>query len=95
MIASVEMMLDRWKCQDKEIEVYNEFKILTSEIISRTAFGSSYAEGQHIFHMLMQLAVIISKNKYRITIPGIRYLELIEICCNQQVLAHLVMIFTV
>ncbi|XP_050237844.1 cytochrome P450 CYP749A22-like [Mercurialis annua] len=75
MIASVETMLERWENEgSKEIDVYKEFKILTSEIISRTAFGSSYLEGQHIFDMLMRFAVIISKNKYEVRIPGIRNL---------------------
>ncbi|KAG8638144.1 cytochrome P450 CYP749A22 [Manihot esculenta] len=72
MIASVEMMLGRWKRGgDKEIDAFQEFKLLTSEIISRTAFGSSYLEGQHIFDMLMSIAVIINRNKYKIRIPGI------------------------
>lgn len=36
MIASVEMMLGRWRHHEgKEIEVFQEFKVLTSEIISR------------------------------------------------------------
>ncbi|EEF50708.1 cytochrome P450, putative [Ricinus communis] len=75
MIASVEMMLERWNNHDgKEIEAYKEFKILTSEIISRTAFGSSYLEGQHIFDMLIRLAVIVIRNKYKVRIPGIRNL---------------------
>ena len=58
MIAGVEIMLERWKSKDnKEIEVYNEFKILTSEIISGTASGSSYTEGQNIFHMLAKTSI--------------------------------------
>ncbi|CAK7326408.1 unnamed protein product [Dovyalis caffra] len=72
MIASVEVILERWRQHDgKEIEVYQEFKILTSEIISRTAFGSSYLEGQHIFDMLARMGDIIIRNSYKITIPGI------------------------
>ncbi|KAF8389903.1 hypothetical protein HHK36_024421 [Tetracentron sinense] len=72
MIASVEMMLERWKHQEgKEIEVFEEFKVLTSEVISRTAFGSSYREGKNIFEMFMKLAFIISKNLYIIRFPGI------------------------
>ncbi|XP_065857908.1 cytochrome P450 CYP749A22-like [Euphorbia lathyris] len=54
MIASVEMMLDRWRQnKEKEIELSKELKLLTSEVISWTAFGSSYLEGQHIFDRLM------------------------------------------
>ena len=47
MIGSIEVMLERWKHhKGKEIEVSEEFRILTSEVISRTAFGSSYLEGK-------------------------------------------------
>eukprot|EP00257_Ricinus_communis_P001632 XP_002512042.2 cytochrome P450 CYP749A22 [Ricinus communis] len=75
MIASVEMMLERWRQnEEKEIEVYQEFKLLTSEIISRTAFGSSYLEGQHIFDMLGKLARILNKNSYQVRIRAIEKL---------------------
>ncbi|PQQ01733.1 cytochrome P450 CYP749A22 [Prunus yedoensis var. nudiflora] len=43
MVASAETMLERWTVYEgKEIEVYEEFRLFTSEVISRTAFGSSY-----------------------------------------------------
>ncbi|KAL4360539.1 hypothetical protein GQ457_04G026590 [Hibiscus cannabinus] len=46
-------MLEKWKGQvGKEIEVFEEFRLLTSEVISRTIFGSSYLEGEMIFAML-------------------------------------------
>ena len=52
MISSVEVMLERWKNHEgKETDVYEEFRLLTSEAISRTAFGSSYLEGKNIFHV--------------------------------------------
>ncbi|XP_051148567.1 cytochrome P450 CYP749A22-like [Andrographis paniculata] len=72
MVASVETMLEKWKeYEDKEIEVLEEFRILTSEIISRTAFGSSYTEGKNIFDMLMQLTLILTRNHNKIRFPGI------------------------
>lgn len=70
MIASVEKMLEKWREYDgKEIEVYNEFKILTSEIISRTAFGSSYLEGENIFKMLSRIALLAFRNAYKVKLP--------------------------
>ncbi|KAK2981278.1 hypothetical protein RJ640_006979 [Escallonia rubra] len=70
MISSAEMMLERWKQQEgKEIEVFEEFRLLTSEVISRTAFGSSYLEGQDIFDMLRKLSIIISRNAFKVRIP--------------------------
>ncbi|XP_017632676.1 cytochrome P450 CYP749A22-like [Gossypium arboreum] len=42
IIASVETMMKKWKGQEgKGIEVFHEFRLLTSEVISRTAFGSN------------------------------------------------------
>ncbi|KAJ6324632.1 hypothetical protein OIU76_011845 [Salix suchowensis] len=74
MISSSEIMLERWRhYESKEIDVFLEFKVLTSEIISKTAFGSSYLEGQHIFDMLTRMAHLISGNSYRIRIPGIGF----------------------
>ena len=73
MVESVEMMLERWKQHEsKEIEVYEEFRILTSEIISRTAFGSSYLEWKDIFEMLMKLIVIFFRNGLKVRLPGLR-----------------------
>ncbi|KAK8571700.1 hypothetical protein V6N12_027775 [Hibiscus sabdariffa] len=41
VITSVETLVARWKGQEgKEIEVFGEFKLMTSEVISRTAFSS-------------------------------------------------------
>ncbi|GFP87289.1 cytochrome p450 cyp749a22 [Phtheirospermum japonicum] len=72
MISSVETMLEKWKdYESKEIEVFEEYRILTSDIISKTAFGSSYSEGKNIFDMLMKLTLIVSKNAHKIKFPGI------------------------
>ena len=71
MVESVDMMLKRWKeTGDKEMEVYEEFRILSSEVISRTAFGSSYEEGKQVFQKLGELTMLASKNMYKIRLPG-------------------------
>ncbi|KAL6190185.1 hypothetical protein ACLB2K_036583 [Fragaria x ananassa] len=71
MIASAEAMVERWKHHEgNEIEVLEEFRLLTSEVISRTAFGSSYLEGKKIFEMLMRLSSIIVRNLFGIRFPG-------------------------
>ena len=73
MIGSVEAMMERWKDHEgREIEVYEEFRLLTSEVIARTAFGSSYLEGKAIFEMLVKLASLISQNLYKKSFPGLR-----------------------
>ncbi|KAG8366491.1 hypothetical protein BUALT_Bualt17G0085500 [Buddleja alternifolia] len=67
MIGSVETMLENWRqYEGKEIEISREFMILSSEVISRTAFGSSYVEGKNIFDMLTKLGILIFKNVDRI-----------------------------
>ncbi|KAM5567453.1 cytochrome P450 CYP749A22-like [Rosa sericea] len=71
MIAGTEIMLERWRSHEgKEIEVFEEFRLFTSDVISRTAFGSSYLEGQHIFEMLMELTLLLFKNSLKIKVPG-------------------------
>ena len=73
MITSSETMLQRWKKHEgKEIDVFEEFRLFTSEVISRTAFGSSYLDGKDIFEMLRELTVLIFKNALSPRFPGIR-----------------------
>lgn len=74
MIASAETMLENWKdYQGKEIEVCSQFRLLTSDVISRTAFGSSYLEGRKVFDLLTKLCLLISRNTYKIRFWGIEY----------------------
>ncbi|KAK8987960.1 hypothetical protein V6N11_065564 [Hibiscus sabdariffa] len=75
VIASVETMIKKWKGQEgKEIEVFKEFRLLTSEVISRTAFGSSYLEGEKIFDMLKRLSIVVGRNFFNPSIPLINKL---------------------
>ncbi|XP_038713594.1 cytochrome P450 CYP749A22-like [Tripterygium wilfordii] len=72
MISSAEVMIERWRNHEgKEIEVYEEFRLFTSEVISRTAFGSSYIEGKNIFDMLRKLKVLMSRNGLKVPLPVI------------------------
>ena len=74
MSSSVEAMLRRWKdYEGQEIDVHKEFKVLTTEVISRTAFGSSYVEGKHILETVSKLIAITVRNIYNLWFPGIRY----------------------
>ncbi|KAL4310794.1 hypothetical protein GQ457_01G033200 [Hibiscus cannabinus] len=72
VVASVENMLEKWKDREgKEIEVFGEFRLLTSEVISRTAFGSNYLEGEQIFAMLNKLSILLNRNAFKTRIPFI------------------------
>ncbi|KAK8548461.1 hypothetical protein V6N12_061375 [Hibiscus sabdariffa] len=69
VIASVETMLEKWKGQEgKDIEVFGEFRLLTSEVIPRTSFGSSYLEGEKIFARLNKLAILAGRNAFKTSI---------------------------
>nr|XP_028947418.1 cytochrome P450 CYP749A22-like [Malus domestica] len=70
IIASAETMLEKWKSHEgKEIEVFEEFTLLTSEVIARTAFGSNYLEGKNIFEMVRKLGDLISINHLKLRFP--------------------------
>ncbi|XP_021825119.1 cytochrome P450 CYP749A22-like [Prunus avium] len=72
MIASAETMLERWENHEgKEIEAFEEFRLLTSDVISRTAFGSSYLEGKDIFEMLLKISTLTFKTALKPKFPGL------------------------
>ncbi|MED6224148.1 hypothetical protein PIB30_081026 [Stylosanthes scabra] len=52
-----------------EIDVWPFFQNLTSDIISKTAFGSSYEDGKRIFDLLKEQGGLIMKLHYAF-IPG-------------------------
>ncbi|XP_060211147.1 cytochrome P450 CYP749A22-like [Lycium barbarum] len=61
MVGRVEAMLKTWKSYEgKELEVFEEFRLLSLEIISNSVFGSDYSTGKHIFTMLDNIAYISS-----------------------------------
>ncbi|KAL5569319.1 hypothetical protein UlMin_025894 [Ulmus minor] len=71
MIESVESMLERWKTHEgKEIDVFEEFRLLTSEVISKTAFGRGYLEGKTTFEMMEKLTLLASRNMLKQRFPG-------------------------
>jgi hypothetical protein len=53
-----------------EIDVWPEFQNLTGDVISRTAFGSSYQEGMKIFQLQGELAERLVQSFQTIFIPG-------------------------
>lgn len=73
-------MLDTWQLKlqsvknQVEIDVSEEFKTLTADIISHTAFGSSYAEGKKVFKLQYEQQIIYEKLVGSFYIPGSRFL---------------------
>ncbi|XP_057792293.1 cytochrome P450 CYP72A219-like [Salvia miltiorrhiza] len=57
-----------------ELDVWPYLQTLTSDAISRTAFGSSYEQGRKIFELQKELASLLMKATISFFIPGFRYL---------------------
>ncbi|KAI3502071.1 hypothetical protein L1887_30102 [Cichorium endivia] len=71
-------MINKWEELTKEIscevDVYPYLQTFTSDVISRTAFGSSYEEGRKIFELQKEQAALVIKAFESIYIPGSRFL---------------------
>ncbi|KAF5754324.1 putative secologanin synthase [Helianthus annuus] len=69
-------MINKWEGITKggsvEVDVYPHLQTMTSDVISRTAFGSSYEEGRKIFELQHELAKLVVKDMQSIYIPGSR-----------------------
>ncbi|KAK1416213.1 hypothetical protein QVD17_32002 [Tagetes erecta] len=71
MVESAKTMLQRWKdVGAKEMEVCEEFRMLASEVIARTAFGSNYEDGKQVFQKLKALRLLVSKISYKVRLAG-------------------------
>ncbi|KAD3641965.1 hypothetical protein E3N88_31189 [Mikania micrantha] len=69
-------MIRKWegitKGRSCEVDVYPYLQTMTSDIISRTAFGSSYEEGRKIFELQCELQKLIVQVLQSMYIPGSR-----------------------
>lgn len=69
MITNWERMTKGGSC---EVDVYPHLQAFTSDVISRTAFGSSYVEGRKIFELQHEQAKLVMKAVQSMYIPGSR-----------------------
>ncbi|MCO5577561.1 hypothetical protein L7F22_031392 [Adiantum nelumboides] len=79
MIACTEAVLDNWESQlqdqvGKEVDVYEDFKMLTADIIAHCAFGSSYEEGRQVFKLQQEQQNVVLQVFQSVYIPGVRHL---------------------
>lgn len=68
-------MLDSWQRMSNEhnaIDVNRQFQELTADVISHTAFGSSYIEGKEVFMAQKELQMIALASILNIDIPALR-----------------------
>ncbi|XP_060201191.1 cytochrome P450 CYP72A219-like [Lycium barbarum] len=75
---TISEVLNKWENiiskEGSEIDVWPYLQTLTSDAISRTAFGSSYEEGRKIFELQKEQLQLIAEMSRTIYIPGRRFL---------------------
>ncbi|XP_066400460.1 cytochrome P450 709B2-like [Miscanthus floridulus] len=73
-------MMSEWKAQlakggsHVEVELSSRFEELTADVISHTAFGSSYNEGKQVFLAQRELQSIAFSTIFNVQIPALKYL---------------------
>eukprot|EP00262_Sarcandra_glabra_P012805 TRINITY_DN337_c0_g1_i8.p1 TRINITY_DN337_c0_g1~~TRINITY_DN337_c0_g1_i8.p1 ORF type:complete len:514 (-),score=75.25 TRINITY_DN337_c0_g1_i8:166-1707(-) len=68
-------LISKWEKSDGcELDVWDDLQNLTGDVISRTAFGSSYEEGRQIFQLQKQQAELVIQASQSIYIPGFRFI---------------------
>ncbi|KAI3795231.1 hypothetical protein L1987_37880 [Smallanthus sonchifolius] len=78
MCLSCHEMIKKWETllsndESIELDVFQDLQTLTGDVISRTAFGSSYEEGRKIFELQQEIGLILMHVLQTLYIPGSRF----------------------
>jgi PHYB activation tagged suppressor 1 len=72
MVRELEDQASMNKNREVEVEFYKQVQALTADIISHTAFGSSYKLGMEAFHAQKELQAMAMASFLDVQIPGLR-----------------------
>ncbi|PIA58747.1 hypothetical protein AQUCO_00500591v1 [Aquilegia coerulea] len=76
--TSCSEMIIKWQnmvsAESSELDVWPDLQNLTADVISRTAFGSSYEEGRQVFQLQTEQSDLIINAFKSVYIPGFRFL---------------------
>lgn len=92
ILASTMNLIGKWEEEiqgriEVEVEMHKELHDLSAEIISRTAFGSSFKEGKRIFELQERQIRLTLQATRTIYIPSSRSLSFFTPCFIDQILA--------
>ncbi|KAK1397182.1 Cytochrome P450, family 72, subfamily C, polypeptide 1 [Heracleum sosnowskyi] len=71
LVRKWEKLMEKKDCCELDVAPY--LNTLTSDVISRTAFGSSYEEGSLVFKLQRQQIELVNKSLQSVYIPGWRF----------------------